>query len=113
MKTRILIAILLAGALSACSSDKIHIEKLKAVPDVGEAPAVKVPALPDNLRRRAARLPDLTDGSPKGVMRDGAQTDAQYNDLAFRYNAVIDAWSCVADAVNNRDSTKLNKCLSH
>lgn len=82
------------------------------IPEVGEAPSVQMPDLPDSLKARATRLPDLTDGTIKGVQRDGADVDSRYNDLANRHNAVVTAWGCVRTAVNDRDSSKLKDCFT-
>lgn len=73
---------------------------------IGKAPPPKVPALPANLAKKAGSLPPLTDPTVAGVQKDGAATDRLYNDVAIQLNNVIDAWSCVMDALNNEKDAK-------
>lgn len=99
--------IILAAALSLTACGTTGTVK----PEVGVAPAAKVPALPDRMKQKAERLPDITDKSLGGVHKDGVNTDVKYNDLAYRYNFLVDAWGCVADAINNRKTDTIDKCL--
>lgn len=103
MKKLVLLAAL---ALSACATT--HDPKI----EVGVAPAAKMPQLPQTLKQKAERLPDITDRSLGGIHKDGVNTDVKYNDLAYRYNFIVDAWGCVADAINNRKTDAIDKCLS-
>lgn len=100
-----LIAVLLLGFAAGCAGNE------RPDPEIGVAPAVQVPPLPDKLNRRAVRLPDITDGTPGGLTRDGVSTDKKYNDLAYRHNAVLTVYECVRLAVNARDASALKKCL--
>jgi len=78
-------------SLSACAT----------TPDLGEAKPVSVPALPPTLAERAKALPPLTDKSVKGQLEDAIATDRAYNDLAHRYNALVDLYECVRSAIND------------
>jgi hypothetical protein len=80
--------------------------------DVGVAPVAQMPELPATLSERAERLPDIEDRTLGGIHRDGVNTDVAYNDLAIRYNAVVDAWGCVREALNTRSTVKLDKCFT-
>lgn len=71
----------------------------------GVAP-VNIPALSENLTRRATRLPDITDTTMGGREMAGVQSDKQYNDLAFRYNAILDIYQCVRLTINNNKDPK-------
>jgi hypothetical protein len=102
---KILLIPLAALLLTGCGLDDSR-------PDVGVAPAAKMPDLPSTLKKKAERLPDITDGSLGGIHTDGSKADSTYNDLAFRYNALVDAWGCVADALNNRTTEGVEKCFS-
>lgn len=69
---------------------------------VGEAPAPKIPDLPENLKKKAGRLPALTDRTVEGQQKSAIETDKAYNAVAFQLNAVIDAWSCVRKTLNDK-----------
>lgn len=79
--------------------------------DVGVAPPAKMPELPRVLQQRAERLPNIEDRSLGGINRDGITTDMRYNDLAYRYNAIVDAWSCVRNSLNERSTEAIDKCF--
>jgi hypothetical protein len=64
-------------------------------PDIGIAPAAKMPTLPPAMAQKAERLPDMTDPSLGGIHKSGIDSDTAYNALALRYNALVDAWGCV------------------
>lgn len=74
---------------------------------IGEAPAPKVPELPANLRKKADRLPELTDRTVEGQQKDAMETDRAYNSIAFQLNAVIDAWECVRSTLNDNKDPKV------
>lgn len=101
---KIILALIAATLISACSKPDIR-------PELGEAPAVQMPKLPDTLNQRAKRLPDITDGTVGGLTREGVATDQAYNDLSHRHNAVLTAWECVRLAINARDTKALSKCF--
>jgi hypothetical protein len=101
----LLIPALAVMMLSACATTKTP------APDVGVAPPPQMPELPETLSRKAERLPDIADRSLGGLHRDGVNTDAAYNELAHRYNALVDAWGCVRQALNARDPSEINSCL--
>ena len=81
-------------------------------PDLGSAKVAQMPPLPARLAKKAERLPDITDGSLGGIHTDGAQADIRYNDLAYRHNALVDAWGCIREALNGRNTDNLTKCFS-
>jgi hypothetical protein len=104
MKKLILIAAA-ALSLSACATtgnDK---------PDLGTAPPAKMPDLPDTMARKAERLPDMTDPSLGGIHKSGIDADTSYNELAVRYNALVDAWDCVKKGLEARDEKLAQQCL--
>ena len=115
-----------ALALSACSS--VHIQPPLQIthPPLAKAPRPKVitpapvpapvpapipqvlvPALPEFLSAPVPTLPVLVDGTIKGIMRDGAQTDSMYNNLAARYKALRNVYECVRGAINSHDASKV------
>lgn len=104
MKKSVLILAALAFSLGACKTTG-------TTPEMGEAKAVQVPALPPALSKRAERLPDITDPTMGGIQLDGVKTDRKYNELAFQTNALIAAYNCVREAVNARDASMIEKCL--
>jgi hypothetical protein len=106
MKKTIL-ALLAVMALAGCKTTG-----KEPLPEVGEAEAVQIPDLPTTFREKAERLPDINDATLGGIHRDGVNTDVTYNDLAIRYNALVDAWVCVREAVNSRSTDNINKCFS-
>lgn len=81
------------------------------VPDLGTAPPAKMPDLPDTMKRKAERLPDMTDPSLGGVHKSGIDGDTAYNELALRYNALVDAWDCVKKGLEARDEKLTQQCL--
>ena len=100
-----LLSVLIIVGLSGCAAHT-------PAPDLGIAPVAQMPALPATLARRAERLPDITDPSLGGLHHDGVNTDTTYNDLAIRYNALVDAWGCVRQALNTRSTTDLDRCFA-
>lgn len=105
---KIVLAAMLALPLAACGGGGERPD-----PEIGVAPAAQMPALPNALAQKAERLPDITDPSLGGIHRDGAQSDSRYNDLAYRYNFMVDAWGCVRQHLNSRstDEEALNRCF--
>lgn len=96
----VLFALMLAGCATG-----------PATPDLGSAPPAQMPDLPDALKKRAQPLPPITDATLGGIHKDGMNTDMAYNDLAHRYNAVLDAWECVKKGLNERDPEATERCL--
>lgn len=80
-------------------------------PDLGTAPPAKMPDLGPTLGRKAERLPDMTDPSLGGVHKSGIDSDTAYNELALRYNALVDAWACVKKGLEARDEKLAEQCL--
>lgn len=99
---------IIALSLSACATTG------DPKPELGTAPAAKMPRLSAPLKERAEPLPPITDRSLGGIHKDGVNTDVKYNDLALRYNFIINAWDCVADALEKREasSNAVDKCLA-
>jgi len=71
---------------------------------IGLAKPVQVPALPPELSRKAARLPDIKDDTFGGIIKDGLETDKSYNAIAHQLNAVIDLYECVRKAMNKESA---------
>lgn len=69
---------------------------------IGLAVPPKMPSLPSNLAKKAYNLPPMADRSLVGAHLDGVAVDRKYNDVSEQLNTIIDAWSCVADALNNK-----------
>jgi hypothetical protein len=83
---KIILTIIAALMLTACAHTQ---------PDIGLAPPAKMPELPQTLREPAHRLPPIVDPSLGGLNESGAETDAAYNALALRYNALLGIYECV------------------
>jgi hypothetical protein len=78
--------------------------------NLGSAKPVRMPDLPDNLKIKAKRLPDLTDTSVTANQLDAVDTDIKYNNVAFQVNALINAWECVMKNMNdNKDASSCFK----
>lgn len=105
MTTKLFLLLTGIALLTACGGGE------RPDPEIGSAPAVQVPPLPDNLKQPAERLPDIVDGTPGGLTRDGIATDKRYNDVAHQKNAVVTIYECVRQAVNARDASALKQCL--
>ncbi|MEG1451764.1 hypothetical protein [Brevundimonas sp.] len=62
-----------------------------------EVPAepVELPALPPILSAEAVALPPLVSHDLHGHMREGVQSDRQYNDLRHRYDWLVKAYECL------------------
>lgn len=93
------ILLILALTLSGCAPKVVAI-----TPD-----PVAMPALPAPLSGRAEPLPPIVGNDLKTVLRDGVASDRAYNDLRYRYNAVLDAWECVRSALS--DGHDAGECL--
>lgn len=102
MKKTIITLLSATVLLTACAS---------APPTTGLAKPVQVPPLPYELSRKADRLPDLTDTTFGGCIKDGAATDQQYNAVAFQLNNIIDLYTCVRKSVNDGTDPQ-ESCLS-
>ena len=98
---KLILALALVASLSACGGKKDL--------DIGIAKPVQIPDAPASLLKKAERLPDITDPSFGGIIMDGAETDAKYNDVAIRYNLLIDFTLCIQKSVNEKKD--LEKCL--
>lgn len=77
--------------------------------DIGIAKPVQIPDAPPSLLVKAEPLPPITDPSFGGIMLDGADTDTKYNDVATRFNQLIDFTICIKESVNEKKD--LEKCL--
>lgn len=84
MKRLIILSMLL---LSACGEEKVL--------NVGITAPPEIPALPDDLSKRAGKLPPIENGKLDTIILDGARTDAIYNDVAHRLNSLQDLYNCV------------------
>lgn len=87
---RLIVALTLSATLAACGTSPVPV-----VPRPAE-----MPALPASLNQRAHDLPPVVATDLHGMIRESVQTDRTYNDLRDRHNAVLDAWTCVAGALN-------------
>lgn len=96
-----LLALALVASLSACGGKKEL--------DIGMAPPVQIPDAPAYLTKKAEKLPEITDPSFGGIMLDGADTDAKYNDVAIRLNLLIDYTLCIQESINKKKD--IAKCL--
>lgn len=52
---------------------------------------------------RAEPLPPITDPTLGGQVESGVDTDRRYIALAIRYNALLDLFQCVREAVATSD----------
>lgn len=80
-------------------------------PDLGEAPAAAMPALPPVLAEEPEPLPPMTADSLEAHVLDGIETDAKYAALSARYLTLVKAWGCVRQALAERDDEGLQACL--
>lgn len=78
--------------------------------DIGIAPPVQIPDAPAPLLKKAEPLPPITDPSFGGIMVDGGDTDVKYNDIAIRYNLLIDFTLCIQKSINEKKDIK--ECLN-
>lgn len=96
-----LLALAMIAALAGCAHK---------TPDFGEAKPVSIPDLPADLAQRAEKLPPLTDPTMEGQLRDAIETDRRYNDVAHRFNSLLDLYECVKQSINNEKDA--GECLS-
>ena len=101
MKTYI-IAATIALLLVGCAHNQ---------PSTGLAKPVQVPELPAELGKKATRLPDITDPTFGGIIKDGTLADQQYNSVSHQLNKVIDLYNCVRVAINDDKDPKA-ACLT-
>jgi hypothetical protein len=94
---RLIAAFTLALFLSACATTEPQLAIL--------AKPVQVPELPVELSKKATRLPDITDLTFGGIIKDGAAADQQYNSVANQLNSLIDLYNCVRKSINDKGST--------
>lgn len=78
--------------------------------DIGIAKPIQIPDAPAHLMKKAEQLPEITDPSFGGIMIDGAETDTKYNDVAIRYNLLIDFTICIKESINEKKDIK--DCLN-
>lgn len=99
-------------ALSACATPKPDVDIATAGDivingeNLGSAKAAEMPALPENLARRALPLPPLTDPTLAGQQRSAIETDRAYNGVATQLNSVLTAWECVRKSLNDNVDPK-------
>jgi hypothetical protein len=74
--------------------------------ETGLAPQVQIPPLPENLAQKAGALPASDDATMGGQVKDNTHSIRKYNAVSTQLNHVIDAYICVADAVNNKKEIK-------
>jgi starvation-inducible outer membrane lipoprotein len=89
---RLLLAVTTALFLSACATS--------TPPPIGLAKTVQVPELPLELSKKATRLPDIKDLTFGGIIKDGIETDQQYNSVAHQLNTLIDLYICIRTSMN-------------
>jgi hypothetical protein len=100
MKTTIT-AFILALFLSACATTTPQ-------PTTGLPKPVQIPEIPVELAKKATRLPDITDATFGGIIKDGVAADQQYNSVAYQLNSLIDLYNCVRKSVN----TDAQSCIA-
>lgn len=93
MKNKIL-CVILPGLLCACASTP--------PPPVSGVIPVQIPDLPAELSTKAERLPPLADPTLGGMVTSGIQADTAYNDVAYKYNNIIDFYNCIKVAINTK-----------
>lgn len=111
MKKFILCAALLLGACAHTGAADISTDGTIVIDgqDIGKAAAARVPDLPAPLAKKAQALPPMDDPSLSGQQIAAMEADRAYNGVAHQLNAVIDAWHCVQQSMN--DNEKINKCF--
>lgn len=62
----------------------------------------KVPDLPTYYQEKATSLPPVTDRSMGNLTVDSAETSEKYNDVAHRYNGLVDLYNCVKESINQK-----------
>lgn len=70
--------------------------------DIGLAPAVQIPPLPENLAQKAEPLPPVEDATMGGLVQANVEASREYNAVSFQLNKLIDLYNCVQIAVNNK-----------
>ncbi len=104
---KLVLASLIVGLLAGCSTTRkdtdinTNGDIVLNGENIGSAPAPKVPALPDNLSRKAQALPPIVDRTLAGQQQSAVEADRAYNSVAHQLNAVIDAWECVRKSLND------------
>lgn len=81
-------------------------------PPTGLAKHVQMPPLPDELSRKATRLPDIKDPTFGGIIKDGMDADQAYNAIAHQLNTVIDLYTCVRKAMNDEQPDAQTSCIN-
>lgn len=111
-----ILVILLSLALAGCFGRG---EEVKSVGDVGEVvdgveavKPVQIPALGGRLGEKAGPLPPLSGSDWESQQNDAVDADRQYNDVAHRFNSLIDVYNCVRDVVNNKKQDAIEACLN-
>jgi len=70
---------------------------------------VRIPDLPAGLSIKANQMPQIESNSMGAHVSAGVDADIAYNDVAFKYNHLIDLYNCVKQSINNK--TDLKECL--
>lgn len=104
VKARIIAGLFLLSLLSGCATAPTPVLLPKA------PPPVTLPPLPSTLAPKAEALPPIAGNDVKDLIADNAETSSRYNSLRFRYNAFIDFYGCVREAIADQ-SKDLDACL--
>lgn len=83
----------------------------KAIDGTWGAKGVKIPDVPPSLNKKAEKLPPLTDNTMGGRELEGARTDAAYNELGIRYNALLNLTKCIQITFNEGTPADMKKCF--
>ena len=98
---KILTALVAAAILSAGSCKSTGEEGIKNL-----APPVQIPELSETLKQKPKALPPLKGSSLQAINEAGAEADAAYNNLSFRYITLLDIYTCVQKTVNEKKDPK-------
>lgn len=77
--------------------------------DIGSVKAAQIPDLPDDLKKRAPSLEEMTDPSLRGQQIYAMDADISYNGVAHQLNTVLDAFACIRTTFNDKGDP--NKCF--
>lgn len=69
----------------------------------------KVPDLPAYYQERAKGLPPLTDNTMGTLTVDAATSSQHVNEIATKYNSLVDLYDCVKESINTDKTAK--SCL--
>ena len=62
----------------------------------------KVPDLPAYYQEKATSLPPIVDPGMGNLAIDSAETSEKYNEVAHRYNGLVDLYNCVKESINQK-----------